>query len=505
VAAGVAVVGAALAVPSMGAANGFLAPIFHGSGGAFRDQHVLGALYARLDPLQIAGVWPAGDFRLAPRGAAVTDVLLVVLALAALAGLVIAIRRRSWPVVMYCGAVPATGLALFAVGSPWVGAKALVIASPGLLLAACVGCTAVRRRAAAGVAAIAIGGGVLWSNALAYQDATLAPRGQLSELARIGRLAEGRGPTLLMEYNSYGSRYFLRAADAAALSEVRLTPLLDGQPVAAGNWADTDDLQLDGLLAYRTLVIRRSPIASRPPGVYRLVWRGQTYEVWQRAAQATAPAEHLPLDGTFSPVAPAKCQDVRRLAKLAGTQGHLETVARPVPIAVRLARLALPAGWRVQPTKRSVVYPARAGVPWGGRPGDGAMVYPLRSGAVSAIVTVEQPGRYEVWLGGSIYGRASVSIDGRPAGAARHVLNYTGGYISLGVDRLSRGRHRIELAYHGGGVHPGSGGQDVRPFPIGPLVLSRVPDSRAITYVRPGDARTLCGRQLDWIEAVRGR
>jgi hypothetical protein len=32
-----------------------------------------------------------------------------------------------------------------------------------------------------------------------------------------------------------------------------------------------------------------------------------------------------------------------------------------------------------------------------------------------------------------------------------------------------------------------------------------VPDSRAITYVRPGDARTLCGRQLDWIEAVRGQ
>ena len=38
------------------------------------------------------------------------------------------------------------------------------------------------------------------------------------------------------------------------------------------------------LLIYRTLVLRRSPAQSRPPSPYRLIWRGDYYEVWQRPA-----------------------------------------------------------------------------------------------------------------------------------------------------------------------------------------------------------------------------
>ena len=45
-----------------------------------------------------------------------------------------------------------------------------------------------------------------------------------------------------------------------------------------------DDYQMGGVVefAYRTLVLRRSPVQSRPPAPYRLVWAGESYEVWQR-------------------------------------------------------------------------------------------------------------------------------------------------------------------------------------------------------------------------------
>jgi len=39
---------------------------------------------------------------------------------------------------------------------------------------------------------------------------------------------------------------------------------------------------------------------------------------------------------------------------------------------------------------------------------------------------------------------------------------------------------------------------------VGPIVLSSATSASPVTYVRPADARWLCGRNLDWIEALRG-
>ena len=48
------------------------------------------------------------------------------------------------------------------------------------------------RRLAGAIAVALIAVGVLWSNALAYRDANLAPRDQLAELERIGERIAGR-------------------------------------------------------------------------------------------------------------------------------------------------------------------------------------------------------------------------------------------------------------------------------------------------------------------------
>ena len=132
--------------------------------------------------------------------------------------------------------------------------------------------------------ALAIAGGVLWSNVDQYHDVWLAPRGQLHELETIGHDFAGQGPALMTNYEPYGARHFLRSLDPEGASELRrrFVYLTNGKLLDKGGSADIDRIRLDGLLVYRTLVLRRGPAASRPPSVYRLVWSGRYYEVWQR-------------------------------------------------------------------------------------------------------------------------------------------------------------------------------------------------------------------------------
>jgi hypothetical protein len=56
------------------------------------------------------------------------------------------------------------------------------------------------------------------------------------------------------------------------------------------------------------------------------------------------------------------------------------------------------------------------------------------------------------------------------------------------------------VTYGKADLHPGSDGA---PFPLGPVVLSRSTADRPLVYVRPRDARELCGKRLDWIELIR--
>jgi hypothetical protein len=134
--------------------------------------------------------------------------------------------------------------------------------------------------------------GVLWSNALAYREVNLAPRDQLAELERIGEDFAGAGPALMTEYQPYGVRYFLRKLDAEGASELRRRPVLlkDGTMLPKGGYADLSAFRPADLLVYRTLVLRRSPLESRPPAAYRLVRSGRFYEVWQRGKTISAGA-----------------------------------------------------------------------------------------------------------------------------------------------------------------------------------------------------------------------
>ena len=267
----------------------------------------IGNLAAPLSILHVLGIWPALDFRVDREAETLTAVLLVLTALAAAGGLgFAAVRRQGGPAVY--GAAALLGLVVIGVvGSPWVDAKAMAVASPAILALAFFGCAALGRAGlAVPAAALAglIGFGVLWSTWLGYRGVSLAPRDQLAELEQIGEDIDGEGPTLMTEYMTYGVRHFLRDGDPESAGELRyrLIPLAGGGEVPKGGYADTDELEINGLLVYRTLVLRRSPVQSRPPAQYRLADSGKWYTVWQRPPGQPGPViEHLPLGSVVDP------------------------------------------------------------------------------------------------------------------------------------------------------------------------------------------------------------
>ncbi len=248
------------------------------------DAGARGNLVGALEPAQAAGIWPAADFRYHPDAELAAYVLIAVACVAAVAGLAWSRRRgEPGPLLYVLGALTSCA-ALVLVGSPWVGGKALATASPAIPFAAMLGvgwlAAGGRRLAAAAVAAV-VAGGVLWSNALGYGGASLAPHDQLAELERIGDRIAGQGPTLMTEYEPYGARHFLRDAEAEGISELRRhpVPLLDGSVVDKGDSADTDRVDpaaLDLLPDPRRPPLARPEPAAvgLPAGLARRVLRG---------------------------------------------------------------------------------------------------------------------------------------------------------------------------------------------------------------------------------------
>jgi hypothetical protein len=428
------------------------------------DADASGNLAGPLSPLQALGIWPSGDFRFEPDEMSATIALCVFTGAAALGALVIAFRRRAWDLAAYLAGLPAAAVAIALVGSPWVDAKALAIASPGLLFAALLGAAWAwsdrRQILGAGVGAFIVAG-VVWSNALAYSDVNLAPRGQLAELEEVASVVESEGPVLMTEYQPYGVRHFLRDADAEGASELRrrLVPLADGSSLAKGLWADTDDFSASAFEPYESLVLRRSPEQSRPPGEFSLAWAGDFYEVWERDEAAEAASARLPLGDARSPVAVPGCSEVRDLAATDGA-GRLLAARSAAPAFVGLSE--------------------------------------SREGVLTAQVDLV-PGMYEIWLEGSTRSRAEMSVDGKRVAIASQMLNNEGLYVELGRADLSAGPHAVSIELAGSGLAPGTGAQqDAKAT----LALRPVSGEGSVEEFASTEFRQICGESWDWVEAV---
>jgi hypothetical protein len=448
----------------------------------------LGALFGPLSPFQVLGIWPVGDFRLRPGNEAATYFLLVVLIGAIVGGLAWAWFRRAPQLIVYVGAVMLAVIVITIPASPWIDAKTFAIASPAFMLAGAIGALALfgtGMRFEAALVTAALVGGVLWSNVLAYHDVNLAPRDRMAELQDIGDRIAGEGPTLVMDSEFFAAKHFLRdaAPQAASARRPRQVLLRNGQALSGETFADIDSFDLNGLLGFRTLVLPRSPTASRPPSVFRLEWAGRYYEVWhQPASSPPRIADHLSLGSLYQPVGRVRCRDVRRLAGLAGPRGRLATVKRRRAIALQLSGFANPVSWKNDPR-------------------DPRVVYPHGSGTATARIDVGQAGRYEAWVGGAFRQPVTFAADGRTLKKVGYTIMLTGDYMPLGEVQWHAGVHRIDLSYGGRVLHPGSGSEG-DPFPLGPVILGRGTADQPVTYLPAGRARTLCGQALDWVEAL---
>jgi hypothetical protein len=490
--AGLLVLGGLLAFGLIRGAQGFLK--LNGS----LTTSELGNLIHRLNPLQVYGIWPAGDFRIdPPSSSAVVYVLIGIVIVSLAIGLLVSWQARWWLPTLYLGTAIAGTVLVSVKGSPWVQGKAFATISPAALLVGLSGVMALLgsrsspradadlaprrlnaspraavwgRRAVAVLGAAAIAFGVLWSNVAAYHHVTLAPYGQFKELSEIGQRFAGDGPAMVNEYQPYAVRHFLRNLDPESPSELRyrVIPLRGGSQLPKSGYADLDQFELAGLLVYRTIVTRTSPSASRPPAPYKLVFDGHWYQVWQRPTQLRRPVlEHLPLGNSIDPTAVPRCGQVLRLARAAGRRGLLAAVARPDPSIV--------------------------GVP-----------SPLPTGDTHAAFRTTAPGVYQVWLGGSFTRRVIAYVDGVRVGSSHEVINESGEWTPLGSIRLAAGAHRVTLSYGDATLYPGGGGPGGAgpELPVGPVALAPADQRLPVTYLSPGRADSLCGRSWDWVEAL---
>jgi len=433
----------------------------------------------------------------------------VAVALGAAAALWFSVRSRVPGVAAYV-LVAATGCALLWLlgGTPWVLGKALAVSSPAIPLAALTGGALLwkRNRIAGGVLLAIIGGGVLWSNVLAYHDALLAPRAPLAELEHIGGMVAGKGPTFINDYEIYADRHFLREGAPIEPAEYRsvLLPLRDGAWLSKAAWADLDSFPLSTIEPYRSIVLARSPAESRPPSIYRLVWRGRDYELWQRPAHPSRRIlEHVPLGESNTlpycgvapgravqalcstdPVAIPPCAQVRALARLASSE-HAELVAyqRSAPIVARGDQTVWPAGW--------------------GQNKEAHSLYPTVPGTAVTHIRVSGDQSYELWLDGSFARGFRVSVDGHEVGRVKDDASVFQTYAHVADVFLEPGVHTFEVNYPHADLTPGSGDNAWTLLSAIALEPQEKAASELIT-VSPGEAGELCERSLDWIEVVAG-
>ncbi len=454
----------------------------------------LGNLIQPLSGWQLAGIWPVGDFRVL---------------IAAVVASWWTVRRRRFGVAVYVlVALVGCAIGYLAHSTPWVLGKALAISSPALLAAALVGGVLLLawRRSVGVLVLLALGGGVVWSNALAYHDVLLAPRARLAELAHIGGLVAGKGPTFIDDYEVYADRHFLRHGAPVEPAEYRAVtlPLRNGAVLTKSAWADLDSFAPATLAPYRSIVIARSPAQSRPPSLYSLLWRGRYYELWQRPARPTSrllrhvpygesntlpycgvaqnrPGTEAPLCSA-NPAATAPCAQIEHLAATA-SRDHAELVAyqRPQPIVARGDQTRWPAPWVHDSASRTL--------------------WPNTPGTATAQINVYGNQDYELWLGGSFSRGFELSVDGHYVGRVKDELLSIGGYAPIAEVYLTPGIHVFALTYPHSDLTPGSGdNQQTSLAAISLQPLSR-PRPQLLT-VAPTQARSLCGRSLDWIEIV---
>jgi hypothetical protein len=149
------------------------------------------------------------------------------------------------------------------------------------------------------------------------------------------------------------------------------------------------------------------------------------------------------------------------------------------------------------------IFPTRSSFPpaWFVDSAEGQILRPVGPGKIVDSTYVPEPGRYEIWIEGSFGRGYDVWVDSRKVGRIDRQLSGRDEYGYVATTKLGRGRSVVMLVRGGGSLRPGDGVLEM----LGPILLTEdLPHADAVRRIPPKQARTLCGKWLDWLEVVRG-
>jgi hypothetical protein len=457
----------------------------------------IGNLLAPLNLWQIMGIWPNGNYRLPiTLHVALVYALLWLAVGSAILGALWMIRRRAWgPLVLLLG----NGIAAWALleqSTPYAASKVMAILSITAVLAAMLGAVAlhdlVRPWLGWTLAAI-LALAVLWTNSESFRQAPLGPSARLAELSTINSRFEGEGPTYYDLWDFEWPAYFLRSMGP-------YLPHLNGDPVPPPGtkvrslpqlqypW-DLGDVSYGFQTPFRTIVIGRSPLATRPPADYRLVYQGRYYDVFRRSSSPTVLRHVVAGDVADAPLYNPPALSCRRITRL-GSQALAEharlAFAAPTVVAsVKATQSLHPSTWVPLPV-------AADPIP------DGLTLKPT-GGILTADLNVPSAGRYTVWVQGNLTQTMTVSLAGQRVGSIAQQIGPGSIFTDVGALHLPSGRQPVILRRS-----PESPFVPTSPADsLGEVAITRTGAPPALHTISATDARALCGRRLQWIEIVR--
>jgi hypothetical protein len=481
----------ALAAPFLSGASTFAAV----AGPVLTQKTDLGPLAVPLPAAELFGIWPSGDFRYGVQtGLSIVLVLVFLAFVSAILGAWWTLRRRAFgPLLLLVGNGIAAAF-LFTRSSPYAAAKVMMIFSTTVALTSMLGAAAVHRagyRLIAWTLAAALAAGVMWTNALGYHDSSVGPQGRFRELAAIGARFRGQGPAFYDLWDKYPV-YFLRNESVAIpYTFAGAAPLRPGalprQPGQLDAPWDPNDLAQSYLQRFRLLILSRSPLLSRPPADYRLVYRGRYNDVWQREPTPHV-LTHVPFsNGSSDPVSLPRCPSILAIGALARReQARLAYVSRLSPPMLVPTQAVHPRDWSPHTAN--------------GERAPAFLFMGQASGTLTGMVHVSAPGRYRVWLQGSLSRRVIVSVDGRLVGSVAYQLGSGGQFTEVGSVRLAAGDQPVQIRRPPSNLGPGNVASGEL---LGPLVLVPLGSTSPVRELSAGRARMLCGQRLEWLEVVR--
>jgi hypothetical protein len=454
----------------------------------------LGNLSAPVPKWAAAGVWLTGDFRFPLVHVAMThrlDVFVIVLAAIGILG---ALQRRRWVLVIVGVAAPIALAYYVAHTTAWLQFKSFTITAVLVLTLAFAGAAVLqssRRRGFAvlgWLAAAVIAGGVLYGDAAIYHDTTLAPAARYHDLAAIGKRFAGQGPTLFPSFDEY-AEFLLREERSStnvqpAYDEYGLLPNIT-PPGVIGFSFSLNQFRMSYLQKFKLLVVPRSPLAVRAPSNWNLVEQTRYFQVWRRVRPASDVFVHYPLSGLPHERTATFCAGLRKSLREAGPGATVAYVRAPGGTEALPTAGVFPDYWKVENN----------------------VIVAHGAGSDRMSFTLPRGGRYHMWMEGTVGRPIEFFVDGRKVGKISYENRYPNQFIEFATSDLGAGRHTLTLKRGNGTLHAGSGDDidpDTRSF--GPIVLQPVGSQSYKLQVAPASAaQRICTAPVgyEWMEVLR--